>query len=78
MEEDKTTIPEQKIEASSPFVDFLKRVYQKFNLFSEIKKEDAVPIMVLKIIVRIIGLLFLIALSPFLILGLMVAFMLAG
>ena len=78
MEKNKITTTEQQTEVSSPFVDFLKRIYQKFNLFSEIKKEDAIAIMILKIIVRIIGLLFLIALSPFLIIGLLVAFMAAS
>ena len=77
-EENKITTTTQETEANSPFVDFLKRVYNKFNLFSEIKKEDAIPIMILKIIVRVIGLLFIIALSPFLIIGLLVAFMAAS
>jgi len=78
MEEDKVTITEENTTESSRLVDFLKRVYKKFNLFSEIKKEDAIPIMILKIIVRIIGLIFIIALSPFLIIGLLVAFMAAS
>ncbi|MEM8527165.1 MAG: hypothetical protein AAGG68_21170 [Bacteroidota bacterium] len=77
MEENKITNEENPAETNA-FVEFLKRTYRKFNVFSEIKKEDAIPIMILKIIVRIIGLLFLIALSPFLIIGLMIAFLAAA
>jgi len=78
MEENKPIQTEENTTERSPLADFLKRVYKKFNLFSEIRKEDAIPIMILKVIVRIIGLLFIIALSPFLIIGLLVAFMAAS
>ncbi|MEM1326463.1 MAG: hypothetical protein AAGI23_10940 [Bacteroidota bacterium] len=65
-------------EKKNTFWDRLIRIYQKFSLFAEIQEGDHWTIMIGKIIVRIMGLLFLLALSPFLLLGLTVAFLLAG
>lgn len=69
----------QPTEVAKPtFVDKSIAFHRKFNLLSEIRDGDHVMIMIGKIIVRIMGLLFIIALSPFLFIGLMVAFLLAG
>lgn len=60
------------------FAQKLAGLYQKFNLFSEIKEGEHIVIMVGKITVRIIGLIFMLLLSPFLFIGLSIAFLLAG
>lgn len=67
-----------KTDSDSPFVDWLSEMYKKFNLFSEIKKTDHITIMIGKVIIRIVGFIFLLILSPFLFIGLMVAFAFAG
>ena len=67
-----------ELPTESPFMDGLKKLYKQFNLFSEIKENDHLVIMAGKIIIRIIGFIFLLILSPFLFIGLMIAFALAG
>lgn len=60
------------------FAQRLVSIYQKFNLFSEIKEGEHIMLMLGKIIVRIMGLIFMLLLSPFLFIGLGIAFLLAG
>jgi len=65
-------------EATNPVAEWLSDLYKKFNLFSEIKKTDHVTVMIGKIFIRIIGFVVLLILSPFLFIGLMLAFAFAG
>jgi len=60
--------------ATDDFGDWLISVWEKFNLFSTIEEGDSVPIVIGKVIVRIIGFLIMLALSPFILLGFFLAF----
>ncbi|MEM0992861.1 MAG: hypothetical protein AAF847_17970 [Bacteroidota bacterium] len=78
MDKQETNTPEEAQALENPFLNTLQKVYKKFNLFAEIKPEDHIIVMIGKIIVRIIGFILLLILSPFLFIGLMIAFALAG
>lgn len=68
-----SSMPEKK-----HFTQKIVSTYQKFNLLSEIKEGEHIVLMMGKIVVRIIGLIFMLILSPFLFIGLGIAFLLAG
>ncbi|MEM9990634.1 MAG: hypothetical protein AAF738_02655 [Bacteroidota bacterium] len=59
---------------SNAFYDWLEKTYEKFNLLSEFKDDDTILVIIGKVIVRILGVILLILLSPFIMLGLMLAF----
>ena len=67
-----------ELPTESPFMDGLKKLYKQFNLFSEIKENDHFAIMIGKIIIRIIGFILLLILSPFMFIGLMIALAIAA
>lgn len=56
------------------FTDWLLEIWERFNVFSTIKDEDTVPMMIGKVIVRIIGFIIILILSPFFLLGMFIAF----
>ncbi len=74
MEEQNKTQEQEQESTGNAFYDWLIRVYERFNLFSEFKEEDSVLLTGGKIIVRIIGFFILLLLSPFILFGLMLAF----
>lgn len=67
-------------EKSAPitFMDKLTAWYEKFNLFSEIKDEDHWTVMTGKVGLRILGFIVILALSPILLVGLVIAFIFAA
>lgn len=56
------------------FGDWLISMWEKFNLFSKIEEGDGVPVVIGKVFVRIVGFIFILALSPFILLGFFLAF----
>lgn len=60
--------------ATSNFGDWLLEIWERFNVFSTIKDNDTVPMMVGKIVVRVIGFIIILILSPFFLLGMFIAF----
>lgn len=75
-----TPEPVQPTDDSAPatFMNKLTEWYQRFNLFSEIKEEDHWTVMTGKVFVRILGFIVILALSPILLLGLVIAFIFAA
>lgn len=65
--------PHRSPDAMDKFLNFIRATYNKFAIFSEIKPEDKLPLMAVKFIVRVIGILIFIALSPFILIGLFLA-----
>ena len=72
MEEQNKT--QEQESTGNAFYDWLIRVYERFNVFSEFKENDGVFLTGGKIVVRIIGFFILLLLSPFILFGLMLAF----
>ena len=56
------------------FYDWLAKLFERFNVLSEFKETDGVLMVIAKVIVRILGFIILLLLSPFLLIGLMLAF----
>jgi len=54
--------------------DWMIAIWEKFNVFSKIEEGDTIAIVIGKIIVRVIGFIIMLALSPFILLGFFVAF----
>jgi hypothetical protein len=54
--------------------DQLESIFKWFEGLSKINKEDSVGLMIVKVLLQIIAVLFLIAISPLVILGLIIAF----
>ena len=65
--------PSAEPTALDRFLDRLSAGYQRFNVFSSIEDDDSWPLMIGKVFVRILGFLVMLALSPFLLIGLMIA-----
>ncbi|MEM1325650.1 MAG: hypothetical protein AAGI23_06845 [Bacteroidota bacterium] len=59
--------------SKTTFMDKLTEWYERFNLFSKIEDDDHWSIMLGKIVLRIIGIIILIALSPLILVGLFFA-----
>ncbi len=72
--ENKVTMKEKDPSSTGDFGDWMISIWEKFNLFSTIEENDSVLIVIGKVIVRIIGFLVLLALSPFILLGFFLAF----
>ncbi len=60
--------------STGDFGDWMISIWEKFNLFSRIEEGDSALIVIGKVIVRIIGFLVMLALSPFILLGFFLAF----
>jgi len=78
---EKKSTPEETPKKKTPldrFLDWCVGVVQWFKRFSTINEDDHFMMVAVKVVLRIIGILILIALSPFLIFSLLVAFLLAG
>jgi len=78
---EKKPTPEETPKKKTPldrFLDWCVDVVQWFKRFSTINEDDHFMMVVIKVGLRIIGILILIALSPFFILSLLIAFLLAG
>ncbi len=74
MSENKSPDLKQEESTGNAFYDWLLRVYERFNVFSAFKEDDNILMLGVKVIVRIIGFLFLLLISPFVLVGLMLAF----
>ncbi len=66
------TDPEEP--AANSALQGARQSYNTFNKLVSIRKEDSVVVMGAKILLRLIGIGIMILLSPFLLLGLMIAF----
>ena len=60
--------------ANGGFIEWMSKTWEKFNVFSRIKKGDSAVVIAGKITVRALGFIILLALSPLIILGFIVAF----
>ncbi|MFK8008648.1 MAG: hypothetical protein AB8H03_19980 [Saprospiraceae bacterium] len=72
MENQKENKPNKKPSASDKMMDKAANSFNWWNRVATINEEDSIWIGFTKIIIRVIGILFLIAISPFVILGLIV------
>ena len=78
---EKKSTPEEPPKKKTPldrFLDWCLGVVQWFKRFSTINEEDHFMTVAVKVGLRIIGILILIVLSPFLVFSLLIAFLLAG
>lgn len=54
---------------------------QKYNSFNDLvafRPDDKLPLLLLKLLLRIVGFLIMLAISPFALIGLILAFLMAG
>jgi hypothetical protein len=58
-------------------LDQARQTYASVDNFLTIREDDGVPLMLFKILLRILGIILLILMSPFILLGLFVAFLAA-
>ena len=58
-------------------LDQARQTYESVDNFLSIREDDGVPLMLFKILLRILGIILLILMSPFILLGLFVAFLAA-
>ena len=70
--------PEKKPSTTDHMMDAVSDKFKWWNQLSTINAEDPIWLAIPKILVRIIGILFLLAISPFVILGLLLGIMAAG
>lgn len=68
LEKKKTEVPSENV------MDWAGKLYQRFNRMVALNDDDPVWLLVGKVIGRIVGMLILLALSPFFILGMVLAF----
>lgn len=64
----KTDVP------SEDMLDWAGKLYQRFNRMVSLNEGDPIWVLTIKVLGRILGILVLLALSPFFILGLILAF----
>ena len=70
--------PPKNKTASDKVLDFGAYVLQKFKRFSTINEDDHFMMVVVKVLLRMVGILILLILSPFIITALIISFLLAG
>ncbi|MEL6844612.1 MAG: hypothetical protein AAFP02_15485 [Bacteroidota bacterium] len=79
MEEKNTDKPAEKKQSPlERLLNFFYEIGQSFKGFSTINETDHVIMVAFKVILRVIGILILLALSPVLIVSMLLAFLLAG
>lgn len=67
-QKNKTEVP------SEDMLDWAGKLYQRFNRMVSLNEDDPIWMLTIKVIGRFIGMLVILALSPFFILGLILAF----
>lgn len=63
---------------NNAFLVWLDKVYERFLDFVKIQENDAIPLYVVKLGLRFLGIIIMLALSPFIILGFFIALMVAS
>lgn len=70
--------PEEKSQKDAnmagQMLDWTGQKYRNFNDYVAFREYDSLPVMAFKIILRFFGILIMLLLSPFLIIGLLIAF----
>jgi len=74
----KPDTPDKKPSATDKMMDAAAERFNWWNRAASINSDDPVWVMVIKIGIRIIGILFLLAISPFVIIGLILGIIAAG
>ena len=72
MKEEENKTPEKKKDATDKVLDKATSTYNWWNDLATIKPDDSMIVGFFKILIRVLGILFLLAISPFVILGLIV------
>lgn len=68
--------PEKKKVPAEKMLDFFELVRDKFNRFVSINEEDPIVLVVVKVMLRAVGVIILLILSPFIILALVISILL--
>ena len=63
--------PEREKDSFDIFIEKFRHYYDRWSEAAAIKKDDSIGISIVKIGIRVAGILFFIAISPFLIIGLL-------
>lgn len=70
--------PEKQADAKDKVLEKTSELYQRWNRLSSINADDPLWLGAIKIGIRILGILFLLAISPFVLLGLFLGIVAAG
>lgn len=69
-----TPPPEEPVDSGSALADKAKDTYQWWDNLATLNENDPVPVMLGKIGIRVVGIIVLIAMSPLILLGFLMAF----
>ena len=73
-----TPTQEPNSNSNNAFIVWLDKMYERFLDFVKIQENDPIPLYVVKLGVRFVGIIIMLALSPDIILGFFIALMIAS